>query len=165
MAALFHLAILPQGHQPPAPYQRDSWNYGIDHDADCQYTRNEILVRDSQSLATFTDDRNCKVAAGTWTDPWDNLTYTDPDDLEIDHHVPLHNAHVSGGHSWPPTVKAAYANDIDHPFALNAISTKNNQDKGASPPHQWKPPDNTTHCQYATAWIAVKFKWQLAVHH
>ena len=145
------------------PYNRDSWNYGTDHDQDCQYTRHEVLVLETQQEPQFNSERQCKVISGLWRDPWTHEEYTDPAELHIDHHVPLKNAHDSGGHAWNQTLKQAYANDLELDASLNAVSVRTNLAKGAQAPDEWQPTKEDSHCRYAQDWIAVKTKWHLSV--
>lgn len=160
---LIALDIVPHPTPPPPPYDRDSWQYGADTDQDCRYTRHEILAQESAVPPTFADARQCKVAQGSWTDPWTGEKHTDPANLHIDHHVPLKNAHDTGGHAWDASTRSAFANDLDLPAALNTVAADTNLDKGARSPDQWKPPLEASHCQYARDWVAVKDKWGLAV--
>jgi hypothetical protein len=89
--------------------------------------------------------------------------FTNPSDLDIDHMVPLGNAHRSGGARWTTTVKRSYANDLDLDAALIAVSASANRSKGDSSPDEWKPPAATAWCGYATWWVDVKYEWSLTV--
>jgi hypothetical protein len=53
------------------------------------------------------DTRDFLIIGGTWHDPYSGNTVTHPGDLDIDHLVPLANAHVSGGWTWDPERKRA----------------------------------------------------------
>ena len=160
---LISLSITDLQDKSTVPYNRDSWNYGTDHDQDCQYTRHEVLVSETQQDPQFQSERRCKVISGLWSDPWTGQTYNDPTQVHIDHHVPLKNAHDSGGHAWSQTIKQAYANDLELPAALNTVSVETNLQKGAQAPDTWRPASEAFHCQYAEEWIAVKTKWHLSV--
>ena len=160
---LFHLDVLPEAHEPTEQYDRREWGYGQDHDQNCRYTRDEILISESSIETTFQSERKCKVATGMWVDPWTGESHADPNDLHIDHHVPIFNAHKSGGYAWSQELKQAFSNDQDLPEALNAISAKTNLEKGADGPEKWKPENTAAHCSYAQGWISVKHKWHLAV--
>ena len=48
-------------------YDRDDWGGWIDADGDCQNTRAEILIRDSQVPPTL---EGCRVVAGLWELPY-----------------------------------------------------------------------------------------------
>ena len=89
--------------------------------------------------------------------------FTNPSDLDIDHLVPLANAHISGGWAWERERREAYANDLINPEHLIAVRDVLNQQKGDKGPDQWKPPRQEFWCAYATAWLAIKKRWQLTL--
>ncbi len=107
--------------------------------------------------------KGCVVDTGEWLDPWTGQTIDDAGDLDVDHHVPLEHAHVSGGADWARDRKRAYANDLDNDGALNATAAGVNRAKGAKAPDEWRPPDRSRWCTYAEWWIQVKAKWELTV--
>lgn len=144
-------------------YDRQDWRHWIDTDRDCQNTRHEVLIEESQTAVSFTRSDGCLVESGQWTGPWGGLSFTLASDLDVDHHVPLKNAHISGGAAWPPDKKREYANDMALDSALQAMQDDLNQAKGASGPEDWKPPLQSSWCQYAKDWVDVKSKWGLSV--
>ena len=80
------------------------------------------------------------MESGRWVGPYSGEIFTDPSDLDIDHVVPLGNAHVSGGWAWPKERREAYANDLEHPEHLLAVKNSLNRAKGDDSPDKWKPP-------------------------
>ena len=98
------------------------------------------------------------MIAGEWTSDYDGVTTTDPSTIDIDHVVPLDNAHISGGWAWTPAQRLAYANDQAD---LWAVSAKSNRAKGAASPDQWRPPNEAIWCLYARRWLAIKIHWAL----
>ena len=44
-----------------------------------------------------------------------------------------------------------------------AVTASTNRTKGAAEPTQWLPPDPDVWCWYATAWVAVKARWDLTI--
>ena len=98
---------------------------------------------------------------GTWLSWYDGKVVADPSDLDIDHMVPLAEAHSSGGWQWNSSQKRQYANDLIHPEALTAVSASSNRSKGSRDPAEWKPSDGSVWCEYATDWIKVKTVWDL----
>jgi hypothetical protein len=148
---------------PIPPYDRDEWVHWIDADGDCQDTRQEVLIEESLTPIVFVDARNCRVLMGTWRDAYSGLTYNDPGQLDVDHLVPLENAHRSGGWAWTPERKREYANDLIDRNHLIAVYLSLNRQKGSQTPATWKPPDHAAWCAYATAWIGVKRRWNLSV--
>lgn len=145
------------------PYNRADWPHWIDADGDCQDTRQEVLIEESLTPVAFGDERRCRVLTGTWRDAYSGLVHTDPTVLDIDHLVPLANAHLSGGWWWTTDRKRDYANDLIDPNHLIAVHQSLNRQKGAQTPATWRPPDRSAWCRYASAWIGVKDRWMLSV--
>ena len=77
-------------------YDRNDWQHWTDADGDCQDARQEVLVAESRTRPSFRTDRRCHVTAGQWLAPYTETVVTDPGKLDIDHMVPLGNAHDSG---------------------------------------------------------------------
>ena len=147
-------------------YNRRDWRHWIDVDRDCQNTRAEVLIAESVAQVSFApedDGDKCRVIAGRWVGPWTGEVFTDASDVDIDHHVPLGHAHLSGGWLWPPERKRAYANDLTEPASLQATSAPVNRSKGKKPPDEWRPDEFAGWCRYAADWIAVKGQWDLTV--
>ena len=156
-------ALTVAAHTHEDTYDRGDWNHWIDADNDCQNTRAEVLFAESTGPVTFTSGNQCTVATGQWAGPWGGQTFTAASDVDVDHHVPLKNAHISGGADWSASRKQAYANDLALAPALQAMEDGLNQSKGAKGPEAWKPPLAGRWCQYARDWIDVKTKWVLTV--
>ena len=110
---------------------------------------------------TYRDDRQCRVEAGRWLDPYTGNAFTDPGDLDVDHLVPLANAHRSGGWAWSAERKRQFANRLGDAAHLIAVTASANRQKGAKGPEEWRPPDTSYWCEYATAWARVKRAWGL----
>ena len=150
---------------PPSlpKYDRDDWKHWTDANDDCQDARNEALIAESRTAITFRTDRKCKVATGEWLTPYSNTVVTEAGMLDVDHMVPLGNAHLSGASSWPAERKERYANYLENPQHLIAVSRGANRSKGARGPEEWKPEDRSYWCQYAFDWITIKDTWALTV--
>ena len=157
---ILQISIAPANVRPP--YSRGDWRHWIDADDDCEDTRQEVLLSESTLGTEFKDSRKCEVATGSWTDPYTGEVFTNPRDLDIDHMVPLVNAHRSGGHAWDDQRKRDYANDLAYDGHLVAVSASANRSKGGKGPDEWRPPNGAYWCQYALDWITVKSEWELS---
>ena len=142
-------------------YSRDDWKHWVDVDKDCQDTRAEVLIEESSAPPSFKTDRNCRVIGGQWEGPYTGENFTEAGELDIDHLVPLKNAHLSGAWRWDQQRKEDYANSVAKGYHLIAVDKRANRAKGAKGPEEWQPPDSAYHCQYARDWIAVKAAWEL----
>lgn len=163
MTAVAQLAGLGASGAAGAVYNRDDWlSSWADSDGDCQNTRTEVLIIEADGPLTY-GPGNCTVTAGVWNDPYTGLTFTNPADLDIDHMVPLADAHRSGGWQWTADQKHGYANDLAHPQTLIAVDDGTNSSKGDKSPDVWLPPNVPYRCTYAIEWIAVKVTWTLTV--
>ncbi|MYB49553.1 MAG: DUF1524 domain-containing protein [Dehalococcoidia bacterium] len=142
-------------------YDRDEWRHWVDDDGDCQDARQEALIAESETPVTYTNEDRCRVASGSWEGPYTGERFTDPGDLDIDHVVPLANAHWSGGWAWNEDRKREYANDLSYEGHLIAVQASANRTKGSKGPEDWKPPERGYWCQYAVDWISIKNAWEL----
>lgn len=86
---------------------------------------------------------------------------TDPNQIQIDHMVPLKNAHASGAWAWSRERRREYANDLRYRWHLIAVLKSANESKGDKGPDKWRPENRQLWCQYAQAWAAVKTVYQL----
>jgi len=159
--------VCPIAELPPAPptYDRKLWGKWINANPqeDCQDTRQEVLIRDSEVPVTFETARQCKVVTGQWTCPYTGKTITNPSKVDIDHRVALKDAHESGGWGWPEDQRHGYTNDLDDPLVLVATSQYGNRSKGSRGPDEWLPPLASARCQYIEDWVAVKEGWELGM--
>jgi hypothetical protein len=142
-------------------YDRANFQGWIDANHDCQNTRHEVLISETRVTPTYSS-RGCTVTRGKWVSRWDNRTWTNPLDVDIDHHVPLAEAWGSGARRWSAGDRGRYANDLYGP-ALNAMTDNLNSSKQAKDPAQWLPPYAASRCTYATYWVQVKYRWRLTM--
>ena len=138
-------------------YDRGDWKHWVDADGDCQDARQEVLIAESLVPVTFETDRKCRVETGRWFGAFTGTYFEDPGDLDVDHMVPLKNAHLSGAWAWSSEKKEDYANELRADDHLIAVQDRANQSKGARGPDEWMPPDKSYWCQYATDWTEIKY--------
>ncbi len=120
-----------------------------------------MLIAESISPVGFKTSKGCRVVSGSWDDPYSGKTIINATKLDVDHMVPLKEAHESGAANWSRERKRAYANDLDDPDTLIAVDRGLNRQKGAKDPAEWLPPNQAYRAEYARAWVAVKLKWGL----
>ena len=154
------VALIPAGIPE---YDRSDWRHWIDEDDDCQDARQEVLIAESLVAVTFETDRKCRVETGQWWAPHLGHHLGNPSHIDVDHHVPLKNAHLSGEWLWDADRKEEYANYLGDDAHLVAISSRHNRSKGARGPEEWAPPDNALWCGYATDWTEIKQRWNLTM--
>ena len=144
-------------------YDRGDWKHWVDADGDCQDARQEVLIEESLEPVTYETDRKCRVETGQWWAQHLGHFLENPSHIDVDHHVPLKNAHLSGGWAWSLGDKEKYANYLGEENHLVAISSRHNRSKGARGPEEWAPPDNALWCDYATDWSEIKQRWNLTM--
>jgi Protein of unknown function (DUF1524) len=158
-ALLDQFTVAPESNT--GTYRRDLFGGDwVDADNDGCDTRAEVLVAESTTPAQV-DPIGCTVLAGDWISLYDGYETSDPNELEIDHVVALAEAWRSGAAGWDPQRRIAYANDLDEPLALVAVTAATNQAKSDRDPSSWQPPSDVAWCDFATAWITVKVRWGL----
>ena len=98
----------------------------------------------------------CQIVTGEWFGAFTATTTAEAAELDIDHFVPLKNAHLSGGWARAPERKERYANSLVSTDHLIAVTKSANRSKGAKGLDEWRPPDESYRCDYAIASIMVK---------
>lgn len=141
-----------------ATYDRDLFPHWIDADRDGCDTREEVLI--AESTVPASTGEGCAVT-GQWSSAYDGMTTTNPSEFDIDHVVALQEAWISGASGWNESQRRDFANDLDVPEALIAVSASSNRSKGASDPSEWLPELGV--CEYVTAWMVVKYRWKLTI--
>jgi hypothetical protein len=143
-------------------YNRDLFPHWIDADSDGCNTRYEVLIAEATTRPSV--GSGCRLSGGRWYSYYNNVSYTLPSDLDIDHMVALAEAWDSGARSWTTTKRRAYANDLGDSRSLVAVKDSVNQSKGDKDPAEWMPPYSGARCRYITEWVAVKKRWNLTVN-
>jgi len=167
LGLLMFAACCPQQSEPDVPlgasvpaYDRGEWGRWIDADKDCQDSREEVLIAESEEPVQY-DARGCKVIAGKWTDLYTGEVITDPTVIDIDHVVAIQEAHNAGGWRWSKEEKLAYFNDLTLGDVLIAVGRSVNRSKGSRDIDEWMPPSEGAHCEYLRIRAAVFSKYSL----
>ena len=84
------------------------------------------------------------VESGRWLAAFSGTTITEASKLDVDHMVPLANAHESGAWNWDADRKKVYANHLEDSYHLIALTASANRSKGAKGPEEW--PSGNSHC-------------------
>jgi len=155
--------LIVSNSSAPVSYDRDDWGSGwSDADGDCMNARHEVLKTESVDQAQVSSS-GCTVTGGRWYGAFTGTWVTNPSSLDIDHFVPLANAHASGGWAWSSATKRNYYNDLSDPKHLIAVTASANRSKGSRGPESWKPSDTGYWCMYAHTWATIKTRWELTV--
>lgn len=151
---------------PSVPYNRKD-HYGTwvrdPRDSTCYNTRAKVLIRASSVPVSFSSSNRCTVTAGQWHDPYSNRQYSDADDIQIDHVVPLKNSYISGAWKWTQKKRCLYANFLSNEFHLMAVNGPDNMKKGDRSPEGFMPPNKAYACDYLANWLKIKLIWNLAL--
>ncbi len=145
-------------------YNREEYGTWKDGDGDCQNTRAEVLIEESLIPVSYKSPRDCKVTAGEWYDPYYNITLYIASKVDVDHFVPLAEAHRSGGYGWTKAKKQKYANDVLDSNHLIAVSASANRSKSDRDPGEWLPKNTRFIKEYALRWVQIKRKWNLTAN-
>lgn len=150
---LDQLAVAPEANGDS--YNRDLFGGGwIDADDNGCDTRCEVLAEERRNDLPG-------LPGGGWLSIFDGYSTDDPSELDIDHVVALGEAWRSGASQWDGAQRIAFANDLDDPDPLVAVSASTNRSKSDRDPASWQPPNLDAWCPFATAWIDTKHRWAL----
>ncbi|MGP3770559.1 HNH endonuclease family protein [Streptomyces sp. SDT5-1] len=153
---LAELKVAPHGSM--SGYSRDKFPHWAEQGDNCS-TREAVLKRDGKDVKT---DDECRAVSGNWVSVYDGERFTQSEDLDIDHTVPLANAWRSGADKWTQEERKAFANDLEHPQLLS-VSAHSNRSKGDQGPDEWQPESKDYWCTYARSWVSVKSTYELTV--
>ena len=143
--------------QPWIGYDRGDWPHWADTDGDGCDARQQALIAASITPAQV-DFYRCTVVAGDWYSAYDGISTDDSSSFDVDHLVPLRDAHWSGGWRWTVGQRRLFANDQSN---LWVVSASSNRSKGALTPDQWRPARTEVWCEFAIRWVQVKVSWGL----
>ncbi|MFF0033343.1 HNH endonuclease family protein [Streptomyces avermitilis] len=155
------LQALPVADESRAGYECSKFRHRVDADRDGCNTRPEVLK--AEAVDAPVQGANCVLSGGLWYSAYDDTYFDSARQLDVDHLVPLAEAWDSGASGWTAKEREAYANDLDDPRALIAVSAASNRSKADHDPATWLPPLAAYRCQYVSDWVADKTRYQLAV--
>jgi len=142
-------------------YQRDLFTLWVDANHDGCNTRKEVLL--AEAIIRPRESGSCTLTGGKWRSAYDGQVFTNARGMDIDHMVPLEEAWASGAYRWSSSTRESYANDLGYARSLIAVSANSNRSKSASDPWLWMPTQRSYRCQYINDWVAIKYRWNLAV--
>jgi len=140
-------------------YSRSLFKHWIDVDKDGCNTRYEVLI--AEAIVKPKVGARCYLTGGRWRSAYDGKIFTNPTGLDIDHMVPLAEAWRSGAWAWTATQRMDFANDLEDPRSLLAVTASLNRSKGDRDVAGWLP--TRAQCKYISNWIAVKWRFDLTV--
>ena len=151
------LNSLPVSIERPDNYDRELFRHWSDLDGDGCNAREQVLIDERVAGEVV----GCDVVGGRWRSAYDGDVTTNPSAFDVDHYVPLKEAWDSGAWRWNAATRERFANDLGFAGALIAVSASSNRSKSDRDPAEWLPERGV--CKYAKTWVAVKFRWRLAV--
>ncbi len=140
-------------------YSRNLFKHWIDADKNGCNTRYEVLL--AEAIVKPKVGARCYLTGGRWRSSYDGKIFTNPTGLDIDHMVPLAEAWRSGAWAWTATQRMDFANDLEDPRSLLAVTARLNRSKGDRDVAGWLP--TRAQCKYISNWIAVKWRFDLTV--
>ncbi|WP_100444350.1 HNH endonuclease family protein [Glycomyces xiaoerkulensis] len=156
------IEALPVAEEVGEGYDRSLFPHWSDADGDGCHARHETLLAEDRSESLGEADCGADMT-GRWVSMFDGETVTEAGDLDVDHFVPLKEAWDSGAHGWSTERRESYANSLERPWHLVAVTASSNRSKSDQDPADWMPPLDQVRCGYVWAWVEVKTEWDLTV--
>lgn len=164
--------VTTSAERHPGGYDRDeqfgeAWTDDVDitWGRDGCRTREQILHRDLKAIEFRSGTNECVVLEGTlnpepYTGRLIEFSKSRPEDVQVDHVLPLSFAYKQGADGWSQSKRLQLAND---PLNLLAVDGQANQDKSDSGPADWTPANAAVRCAYAVRFARVARKYKLPV--
>ena len=147
-----------------APEHRAGWTSrrfpGWTTDVDGCLTPSRVFL--DQAVVAPRVRAGCDLRGGTWRSRYDGAVRRSVSRLTADHLVGLREAWESGAYRWSLRTRGQHANDLGYPSTLIAVTKASATAKGGREPQDWLP-RKAFRCSYLGQWVAVKWRWRLAV--
>jgi hypothetical protein len=156
------IEALPVAEESNDGYDRSLFPHWKDESRNGCNARHETLLAEDRSGSLTADDCGADMA-GEWVSMFDGEVLTEASAIDIDHVVPLKEAWGSGAHAWSTERRQDFANSLDQPWHLLAVTASSNRSKGDKDPAEWMPPNAAVWCEYLWIWTAIKTDWELSV--
>ena len=155
---LARLATAPEHPRGYSELPRPRWT---DLDGDRCSTKTEVLLRDARKAPDV--GSGCELTGGVWIGRYDGLRHRGVVGLAVERMIPLAEAWQSGARRWSAAKRRVFANDLGYRPSLVVLSTTMRSERGDQEPQDWVPDGSPRRCRYLARWVAVKFRWGLAV--
>ncbi len=142
-------------------FRRSKFRTWVDADGDRCNTRSEVLLAEAKKPPTLLPP--CRLTGGRWYSRYDGVGTNKRSAVGIEHLVPLQEVWQSGARRWRASSRKAFANDLSYQPTLNVATKRVLRARGTSEPQRWLPPRKSTRCSYEAQWVAVKWRWRLAL--
>ena len=106
--------------------------------------------------------RSCSLTGGRWRSPYDGKYRTRSGTLVVDHVVPLREAWRSGARAGGPRCAGSSPTTSATPRPWWRSPRRRRRAKAGREPQDWLPRP-AYRCTYVADWVAVKWRWRLAV--
>ncbi len=147
-----------------AGYDRDDWPHWDEKvGGGCFTVRDKVLAEESflPVETSMNNSGRCRVVRGLWHDLYTGLTFTESSDVDIDHVVPLKEAHGSGGHAWTREKRRTFANHLNYSHHLIVVDDGTNQTAKSDRDPAGFLPIGSFQCGYVEIWLRIKRTWGL----
>jgi hypothetical protein len=155
------LRQLRRASETPRGYQRSRFRMWTDADLDGCTTRDEVLIHEATRPPTLR--AGCGLTGGRWFSRYDGVSPADRRRLAIEQVVPLGEVWRSGARGWTAGTRRQMANDLGYDPTLAVATARVLRSRGNAEPQDWMPERPATRCGYVAQWVAVKWRWRLAV--
>ncbi len=113
---------------------------------ECLNTRGQVLKKFSNQPIQV--NQNCTVISGEWSDRYTGSVFNNPQEVQIDHVVPLKHAYMAGAFEWDKYKRCLYTNYLGDSRHLIPVESRQNGLKSDKGPSEYLPPNLNYQCEY-----------------